>query len=91
MIKTPSYAYLRDLPVDYLKIDGVFVKDIVTSSSDYAVVKSMCEIGHFLNKAVVAEFVQDEETVDLLREIGVDYVQGYGIEMPQRLDALLST
>ena len=63
----------------------------MTNPSDYAVVKSVSEIGHFMNKAVVAEFVQDEETVDLLREIGVDYVQGYGIEMPRRLDELLST
>ncbi|HQU16681.1 MAG: hypothetical protein B7Z66_06745 [Chromatiales bacterium 21-64-14] len=84
-----SYAYLKSLPVDYLKIDGVFVQDIVQSPSDLAVVKSVCEVGHFMGKAVIAEFVQDEAAVSLLRDVGVDYVQGYGIERPHALDELL--
>jgi len=85
-----SYAYLKNLPVDFLKIDGVFVKDIALNTSDYAVAKSVCEIGHFLGKTVIAEFVQDRETVSVLRDIGVDYVQGYGVERPRPLDALLT-
>jgi len=85
-----SYAYLKNLPVDFLKIDGVFVKDIARNTSDYAVAKSVCEIGHFLGKTVIAEFVQDRETVAVLRDIGVDYVQGYGVERPRPLDALLT-
>lgn len=74
-----SYSYLRNLPVDYVKIDGIFVKDIKESSSDYAVVKSINEIGHFMGKKTIAEYVEDDEVVEILREIGVDYAQGFGI------------
>ena len=74
-----SYSYLRNLPVDYLKIDGIFVKDIKTNPSDYAVVKSINEIGHFMGKKTIAEFVEDDEVLEILREIGVDFAQGYGI------------
>ncbi|GMR08324.1 MAG: hypothetical protein BMS9Abin26_1329 [Gammaproteobacteria bacterium] len=80
-----SYAYLKNLPVDYLKIDGSFVKEMVTNISDYAVVKSITEIGHFLGKLVIAECVEDDNTLELLRSIGVDFVQGYGIERPKML------
>ncbi len=85
-----SYAYLKNLPVDFLKIDGAFVRDLTEDSSDFAVVKSMCEVGHFMEKAVIAEFAQSERTIELLREIGVDYVQGYAVERPHRLEELLS-
>ena len=68
-----SYSYLRNLPVDYLKIDGIFVKDIKENPSDYAVVKSINEIGHFMGKKTIAEFVEDDEILEILREIGVDY------------------
>ena len=74
-----SYSYLRTLPVDYLKIDGIFVKDIKENPSDYAVVKSINEIGHFIGKKTIAEYVEDDEIVEILREIGVDYAQGWGI------------
>lgn len=74
-----SYSYLRDLPVDYLKIDGSFVKEIKTSPSDFAVVKSINEIGHFMGKQTVAEFVEDEEVLAILKEIGVDFAQGFGV------------
>lgn len=74
-----SYSYLRTLPVDYLKIDGIFVKDIKENPSDYAVVKSINEIGHFMGKKTIAEYVEDDEIVEILREIGVDYAQGWGI------------
>ncbi len=83
-----SYAYLKNLPVDYLKIDGAFVKDIVNNPSDYAVVKSICEIGHFMGKKVIAEFVENDEILALLKELGVDYAQGYGIEKPCLLSDL---
>lgn len=85
-----SYAYLKNLPVDFLKIDGAFVRDLSEDTSDFAVVKSMCEVGHFMEKAVIAEFAQSERTIELLREIGVDYVQGYAVERPHRLEELLS-
>lgn len=83
-----SYGYLKDLPVDYLKIDGVFVKDMLDNPADAAVVKSITEIGHFLGKKVVAEYVENEAIADRLREIGVDYAQGWGIEKPIMLDQL---
>jgi diguanylate cyclase (GGDEF)-like protein len=83
-----SYGYLKNLPVDVVKIDGAFVKDLVADSSDYAVVKSITEIAHFMKKKVVAEFVETKEILDLLREIGVDYVQGYMIDKPGSLDRL---
>jgi diguanylate cyclase (GGDEF)-like protein len=83
-----SYSYLRNLPVDYVKIDGVFVKDIATNTSDYAVVRSINEIGHYLGKKTIAEFVESGDVLNRLREIGVDYGQGYHIDKPCRLDAL---
>jgi EAL domain-containing protein (putative c-di-GMP-specific phosphodiesterase class I) len=81
-----SYSYLRNLPVDYLKIDGVFVKDIKTNPSDYAVVKSINEIGHFMGKKTIAEYV---EILEILREVGVDFVQGYGIEKKKPITELI--
>lgn len=77
-----SFAYLKNLPVDYLKIDGVFVKDIATNSLDLALVRSINEIGHVLGKQTIAEFVEDELTMEQLRSLGVDYAQGYGIGRP---------
>ncbi|MCU7837640.1 MAG: DUF1631 family protein [gamma proteobacterium symbiont of Taylorina sp.] len=77
-----SYAYLKNLPVDYLKIDGVFVKDMVNNPADRAMVKSINEIGHFLGMKTVAEFVENKEIMQVLKEIGVDYAQGYGVETP---------
>ncbi|GBE47804.1 phytochrome-like protein cph2 [bacterium BMS3Bbin12] len=84
-----SYAYLKNLPVDFLKIDGAFVRDLAENTSDFAVVKSMCEVGHFMEKAVIAEFVQSERSIELLRGLGVDYAQGYAVERPHRLEELL--
>ncbi|QBQ53488.1 DUF1631 family protein [Nitrosococcus wardiae] len=83
-----SYSYLKNLPVDYLKIDGTFVKDIATNPSDYAVVKSINEIGHFMGKKVIAEYVENKAVLAKLQEIGVDFAQGYGIEPPQLLRAM---
>jgi diguanylate cyclase (GGDEF)-like protein len=83
-----SYSYLRNLPVDYVKIDGVFVKDLNNNPSDYAVVRSINEIGHYLGKKTIAEFVENDAILAQLREIGVDYAQGYGIEKPGLLSNL---
>jgi len=83
-----SYAYLKHLPVDYLKIDGAFVKDILTNAEDFAMVKSINEIGHFMGKKTIAEYVENDGVLEKLREIGVDYAQGYGIEKPRLLDEL---
>jgi len=83
-----SYSYLRNLPVDYVKIDGVFVKDIVDNPGDYAVVRSINEIGHYMGKQTIAEFVENDAVLERLKEIGVDYVQGYHINKPTRLEQL---
>ncbi len=82
-----SFAYLRNLPVDFLKIDGVFVKDIVDDPIALAMVKSINEIGQVMGKKTIAEFVENEPILEKLREIGVDYAQGYGVGRPQRIAA----
>ena len=77
-----SYSYLKYLPLDYIKIDGMFIKDIAENPSDQAMVKSINEIGHFMGKKTVAEYVESERALNTLRDIGVDYAQGFGIEKP---------
>lgn len=84
-----SYAYLKNLPVDYLKIDGIFVKEIVNEPIDYALVKSINEVGHILNIKTIAEFVENNEIKGMLKAIGIDYVQGYGISKPVNFEELL--
>ena len=83
-----SYAYLKHLPFDFVKIDGMFVRNIAESSGDRAMVKSMNEIGHFMGKKTIAEFVENQPILDALREIGIDYAQGFAIEEPMRLTDL---
>lgn len=77
-----SFAYLKNLPVDYLKIDGLFVKDILHDEVDLAMVKSINEVGHVMNKKTIAEFVENEAIFNLLKSLGIDYAQGYGIGRP---------
>ncbi len=83
-----SFAYLKNLPVDYLKIDGLFVKDILHDEVDKAMVESINSVGHVMGKQTIAEFVENDEILARLRELGVDYVQGYGIAKPVPLDEL---
>lgn len=83
-----SFAYLKNLPVDFLKIDGLFVKDIVEDKVDLAMVRAINEVGHIMGKKTIAEFVENEQIFDLLNELGVDYAQGYGIGKPVPLDQL---
>lgn len=78
-----SFAYLKTLPVDYLKIDGAFVKDMVNDPIDRAMVKSINDVGHVMGKQIIAEFVENTDILDMLRDMGVDYAQGYGISRPQ--------
>lgn len=82
-----SFTYLKHLPVDKIKIDGSFVQNMATSSVDQAMVQSMVQVAHALNKLVVAEFVENQETVELLRGFGVDYAQGYHLGKPVTLQA----
>ena len=81
-----SFGYLKDLPVDYLKIDGTFVKNMVNDEQDRAIVRSINEVAKIMNMQTIAEFVENEEILNSLREIGVDYAQGYGIGKPERLE-----
>ena len=87
---TASYAYLRELPVDFLKIDGVFVRNIAKNADDRAVVKSINDIGHFLGKQTIAEYVLDDAVLQHVVELGVDYAQGYAISPPILMDSLLT-
>jgi diguanylate cyclase (GGDEF)-like protein/PAS domain S-box-containing protein len=84
-----SFAYLKNLPVDYLKIDGMFVKDIADDPIDYAMVKSINEIGQVMGMQTIAECVENDAIKGILKKIGVNYVQGNGIGKPQPFDALL--
>ena len=83
-----SYSYLKSLDIDYLKIDGAFVKDILNNKADVAIVKSINEVAKSLGFETIAEYVENDEILALLREIGVDYAQGWGIQKPIRLDDL---
>lgn len=83
-----SYAYLKNLPVDYLKIDGAFVREMDINPADYAVVKSITEIGHFMGKKIIAEYVENSKVLEMLREIGVDYAQGFVLGKPVALNVL---
>jgi EAL domain-containing protein (putative c-di-GMP-specific phosphodiesterase class I) len=80
-----SYGYLKTLPVDYIKIDGHFICNIISNRIDYTMVKSITEIAHAMNIDVVAEFVENEAIYLNLKELGVNFVQGYYIGKPQSL------
>ncbi|WP_411727674.1 DUF1631 family protein [Methyloglobulus sp.] len=80
-----SYSYLKSLDVDYLKIDGSFIKDIANSPTDVVMVNSMNEIAHSLELETIAEYVENMKIHAILKEIGVDYAQGYGIHKPMPL------
>jgi EAL domain-containing protein (putative c-di-GMP-specific phosphodiesterase class I) len=84
-----SYAYLKNLPVDFLKIDGVFVKDIASDPTNHAMVESINHIGHVMGRKTIAEFVENQAIVQILGELGVDYMQGYGIAKPRPLGELI--
>jgi len=83
-----SYAYLKNLHVHYLKIDGAFVKDLAHNQADVAIVRSMNEIAHSLGLQTIAEYVENAEIQQILEEIGVDYGQGYHIHKPTPLAEL---
>lgn len=81
-----SFTYLKTLPVDFLKIDGDFVRDITHDPMDRAIVEAINQIGHAAGLKTVAEFVEDEATRLELVRLGVDYAQGYGLHRPEPLD-----
>ena len=80
-----SFAYLKNLPVDFLKIDGSFIKDIERDPMDFAMVQAINAIGHVMGLKTIAEFVENESIRERLVEIGIDYAQGYHIGKPRAL------
>ncbi len=84
-----SFSYLRSLPVDYLKIDGCFVADILEDSSNKAIVRSFNTLAHDMKMKTVAEYVETEAVAELLTELGIDYLQGFGVGRPDSLDVWL--
>ena len=77
-----SYAYLKNLPVDVIKIDGTFIRNIENNTVDRAVVKSICEISKLMNKKITAEYVESKAALEILRELDVDFVQGNYLAAP---------
>jgi diguanylate cyclase (GGDEF)-like protein/PAS domain S-box-containing protein len=80
-----SFGYLKHFPVDFLKIDGSFVKEILHDPIDREMVRSINEIGHLTQKKTIAEFAENEEIITMLRGMGIDFAQGYGVSEPKRL------
>lgn len=83
-----SFGYLKNLQVDYLKIDGAFIKDIEVDPMDSVMVQSINTIGHEMGLQTIAEFVESQAILEHLREIGVDFVQGYHVGRPRPLEQL---
>lgn len=84
-----SFAYLKTLPVDYIKIDGMFISDIHRDQVVRAMVKSINEVGQLMGKKTVAEFVENDQIFALVKELGIDYAQGYSISVPKPLEEVL--
>ncbi len=80
-----SFGYLKHFPVDFLKIDGSFVREILHDPIDREMVRSINEIGHLTGKKVIAEYAENAEIIQMLTSLGVDYAQGYGVGQPQRV------
>ncbi|QEI06495.1 EAL domain-containing protein [Pigmentiphaga aceris] len=84
-VGTSSLAYLRTLPVDYLKIDGSFVRNIDHDPIDHAMVDTINRVGHIMGLQTVGEYAESESVVDALRKLGVDFAQGYVVHRPEPL------
>ena len=80
-----SFGYLKHFPVDFLKIDGSFVKEMLHDPIDREMVRSINEIGHLTGKKTIGEFAENEEIITMLRGMGIDYAQGYGVSEPSRV------
>ena len=85
-----SYSYLRSLDVDYLKIDGSFVKHIANDDVARTMVQSINQVGHTMNLKIIAEYVENQQIVEILREMGVDYGQGYEIAKPRPIEEVIA-
>jgi EAL domain-containing protein (putative c-di-GMP-specific phosphodiesterase class I) len=81
-----SFTYLKELPVDFVKIDGSFIKDIDRNTLNKAMVKAINDIAHELGKQTIAEFVESENILDELIELKIDYAQGFHISKPEIIE-----
>ncbi len=86
-----SFSYLKNLAVDYLKLDGSFIRNMVCDHIDHEMVRAINQIGHTMNIKTIAEFVEDEDILNAVRNIGVDYAQGYAIARPVPIETGLSS
>ncbi len=86
-----SFAYLKSLPVDYLKIDGQFVRDVLEDELDFALVRSINEIGRLMNMQTIAEYVETPEILERIRHLGITSVQGFAVDIPKPLSKLRLT
>jgi len=85
-----SFGYLKALPVDVLKIDGVFIRHIAADALDEAMVRAIAEVARIMDKTTVAEFVESDAQVAILNRLGIDYLQGYLIGQPQPLSDVIA-
>jgi EAL domain-containing protein (putative c-di-GMP-specific phosphodiesterase class I) len=83
-----TYHYIKHLPLDYIKIDGSFVREIHLNANDYVMVRSINDLAHHMGIKTIAEYVENDQVLAKLTEIGVDYAQGYGIERPRWLSSI---
>ena len=83
-----SFAYLKTLPVDFLKIDGHFVRDMLNDKVDRAMISAINDVGHTMNLLTIAEYVESQEILEELGRLDVDFAQGYAISRPQPLQNL---
>lgn len=83
-----SLSYLKALPVDYLKIDGEFVKDMLSDPIDNAMVEHINQIAHVIGMKTIAEYAENEDIIERLRELKIDFAQGYGIDRPMPFEVL---
>jgi EAL domain-containing protein (putative c-di-GMP-specific phosphodiesterase class I) len=86
-----SFGYLRTLPVDYIKIDGSFVRDLAADPGDRAIVRAIVEVSKSLGKQTVAECVESEAVRAMVAALEVDYAQGFALHRPESLESLLDT
>jgi len=77
-----SFSHLKNLPVDFIKIDGLFVQGLLSDPMDGEIIRSIVNIAHTVGKKTIAEYVDNPETLNALKQTGVDYVQGYYIQRP---------
>jgi len=83
-----SFAYLKNLPVNVLKVDGLFVREMLRNRDDYNIVRMINQLAHSLELETIAEHIEDEETLLAVRELGIDHAQGYFIAHPKDIDSI---